>query len=469
MTSIRKQLQKSLFTTLSVIVLLMTIAFFLVELISFRQLVIESTVPKAETVAIHLRRPLATHDSWTAQEVLSTFSSDPSIAGAYLFDRKGDPFAFYQREQSHHQSFSPSIREKDEILPLLATDSQQIRFTWRHLAVFIPIHHNNIKIGTVYLASSLAPFYWRLVWWFCAAVIATLFASGIGLTIARKLHRRITAPIIELARLMRRVTEEGDLTTHTQLQGEGEIATLETGFNQMIDAINARDQELLTVNSGLEVRIAERTEALSASLQEKELLLREIHHRVKNNLQIISSLLNLQLKKVDDPATTETLRSSLSRVRSISLIHEKLYLVGQQASKNDLGAYLSDLAHETFRLHSISAERIQLHLDLTVVEIDFDPLIHLALIFNELLTNTFKHAFASTESGTVTIRLRQRNNQVVLTVIDDGKGLPPNFLLETTSTIGLQLTTNLVRQARGQFNLLRSSPGTEAVVAYPLS
>lgn len=473
MNSIRQQLQRSLFVTIGVIVLLMTIAFFLVEVISFRQLVIESVVPKAEIVAIHLRRPLALRDSWSAQEILATLASDPSIVGAYLFNRQSQPFAYYQPGQSNggmtlQQSEMP-LSDKEKILPLLATKSRQVLFSWQHLSVFVPIIHNNEMLGTVYVVSTLTPFYLRLLWWLLAAVVATVIATYTGLAIARKLQQRITAPISDLAGMMHLVTHDGDLTPRAEVQGQGEIATLAHGFNQMLEAINARDDELLTINFGLEERIAERTLELNNSLQEKELLLREIHHRVKNNLQIISSLLSLQMKKIYDPATKESLRTSLSRIRSISLIHEKLYLTGRQAPGNDLGIYLRDLAEEIFRLHSISPERIRLHLDLAKVEIDFDRLIHLALIFNELLTNTFKHAFSQEESGEVTIRLRQRLNQVILTVQDNGRGLPDNFLLEATATVGLQLTSNLVRQAKGRFNLLRNAPGTEAVVAYPLT
>lgn len=473
MTSIRLQLQRSLFVTIAVIVLLMTIAFFLVEVVSFRQLVIESVVPKAEIMAIHLRRPLALRDSWSAQEILATLATDPSIEGAYLFNRQAQPFAYYQPVQSDGemtlQRPEMPLSEKEEILPLLTTESRQVLFSWQHLSVFVPIIHNNETLGTVYLVSTLTPFYLRLLWWLLAAVAATAIATYTGLAIARKLQQRITGPISDLAGMMHLVTHDGDLTPRAEVQGQGEIATLAHGFNQMLEAINTRDDELLTINFGLEERIAERTHALNCSLQEKELLLREIHHRVKNNLQIISSLLSLQTKKISDPATKESLRTSLSRIRSISLIHEKLYLTGRQTPSNDLGVYLRDLAEEIFRLHSISPERIRLHLDLASVEIDFDRLIHLALIFNELLTNTFKHAFSLEESGVVTIRLRQRLNQVILTVQDNGRGLPDNFLLEATATVGLQLTSNLVRQAKGQFNLLRNAPGTEAVVAYPLA
>jgi two-component sensor histidine kinase len=473
MNSIRLQLQQSLFVTIGVIVLLMTIAFFLVEVISFRQLVIESVVPKAEIVAIHLRRPLALHDSWSAQEILATLATDPSIEGAYLFNRQAQPFAYYQPVRSDGeislQGAALPLSKQEEILPFLVTKSRQVLFSWQHLSVFVPIVHNNETIGTVYVVSSLTPFYLRLLWWLLAAVAATAIATNAGLAIARKLQQRITTPISDLAGMMHLVTHDGDLTPRAEVQGEGEIATLAHGFNQMLEAINTRDDELLTINFGLEERIAERTRELNSSLQEKELLLREIHHRVKNNLQIISSLLSLQMKKIYDPTAKESLRTSLSRIRSISLIHEKLYLTGRQAPGNDLGTYLRDLAEEIFRLHSISPERIRLQLDLANVEIDFDRLIHLALIFNELLTNTFKHAFSLDESGVVTIRLRQRLNQVILTVQDNGRGLPANFLLETTSTVGLQLTSNLVRQAKGQFNLLRNAPGTEAVVAYPLA
>ena len=472
MNSIRQQLQRSLFVTIGVIVLLMTIVFFFVEAISFRQLVIESVVPKAEIVAIHLRRPLALRDSWSAQEILATLATDPSIVGAYLFNRQAQPFAYYQPAQNSRkislQSSKLPLREQEEILPFLATKSRQVLFSWQHLSVFVPIVHNNETIGTVYVVSTLTPFYLRLLWWLLAAVVATAIATCSGLAIARKLQHRITTPISDLAGMMHLVTHDGDLTPRAEVQGQGEIATLAHGFNRMLEAINARDDELLTINFGLEERIAERTQELNRSLQEKELLLREIHHRVKNNLQIISSLLSLQMKKIYDPAAKESLRTSLSRIRSISLIHEKLYLTGRQAPNNDLGTYLHDLAAEIFRLHSISPERIRLDLDLANVEIDFDRLIHLALIFNELLTNTFKHAFPLNESGVVTIRLRQRLNQVILTVQDNGRGLPDHFLLETTATVGLQLTSNLIRQAKGQFNLLRNAPGTEAVVAYPL-
>lgn len=473
MSTIRKKLQRSLFLTIGVIVLLMTLAFFFVEVISFRQFIVESVVPKADLVAIHLRRPLAQHDSWSAQEILATLASDPSIEEAYLFDQQAQPFAYYQKSRLGRENFlqkeAAPISAKEEILPLLATQSRHILFSWQHLAVFVPIIHNHQTIGTVYVISTLTPFYLRLLWWLLAAIIATAIAGGTGLAIARRLQRRITEPISDLAKKMERVTRDGDLTPRVEIGDEGEIATLAHGFNQMIEAINVRDKELLTINCGLEERIAARTDELNCSLQEQELLLREVHHRVKNNLQIISSLLSLQIKKIYHPEANQALRSSLSRIRSISLIHEKLYLTGQQTPSNDLGAYLRDLGEEIFRLHHISPERIRLQLDLAIVPIDFDRLIHMALIFNELLTNTVKHAFTPAESGVVIIRLRQRINKVILTVQDNGKGLPEHFLLEATETVGLRLTKNLVHQAKGQFNLLRSTPGTEAVVSYPLT
>lgn len=472
MTTIRRQLRQSLLVTIAVIVLLMTIAFFLVEIISFRQLVTESAVPKAELIALHLRRPLAQGDSWTAQEILATLATDPSIEGAYLFNQQAQPFAYYQQIQNNSANGVEKLHlpysEPAEILPILALNSKQTIFSWNHLAVFIPIVHNSTTIGTVYVASTLTPFYLRLLWWLLAAAAATTFTIFTGLAIARKLQKRITKPISDLAAMMTIVSNEGDLTQRAPVEGRGEIATLAHGFNSMLEAIQARDDELLTINFDLEAKIAERTEELNSSLQEKELLLKEIHHRVKNNLQIVSSLLSLQMKKIQDPGANSALQTSLSRIRSISIIHEKLHQRDRQSTSSDLGVYLRDLAEEIFRLYSVTPERIRLQHDLHVVPIDFDRLINLSLIFNELFTNTVKHAFSATETGVVTVRLRQHKDKVILTIQDNGRGLPDNFLLEATPTVGLQLTHNLVRQAEGQFTLLRNQPGTEAIVSFPL-
>ena len=179
MKSIHQQLQRSLFVTIGVIVLLMTIAFFLVEVVSFRQLVIEAVVPKAELVAIHLRRPLALRDSWSAQEILATLATDPSIEGAYLFNRQAQPFAYYQPVSDGEMTLQRSelpLSEKEKILPLLATKSRQVLFSWQHLTVYVPIIHNNQTIGTVYLVSTLTPFY--------------LIAIGLFLWLARLLRRQ---------------------------------------------------------------------------------------------------------------------------------------------------------------------------------------------------------------------------------------------------------------------------------------
>lgn len=473
MTPIKTQLSQIVILVITIVVALMSVAFFLVELISFQQIAIETTVPQAQTIAINLRTSLVLRDLVRSQEIMATLAADSSIEGAYLFNRQQETVAYYQpprRAGEKTLHIHSRIMERSEIEPIMRGEQQVIRFSPQALSVFVPINHNNTTIGTVYLVRSLSPFYARLFWWIFAAAIATTIAVTAGIAFSRRLQQTIAQPIIALAETMAVVTQEEDLSVRAVIPAEAnELSALASGFNTMLEGINERDQRIASINAGLEVHIAERTQELSSLLHEKELLLREVHHRVKNNLQIISSLLNLQIKKVKDPGAIDALQTSLSRTRSISLIHERLYTATGQTPTNDLGEYLSALAQEIFRLYNISPQRISLHVYLAKIHTDFDRLINLALILNELLTNTFKHAFAPDQTGTVTIRLQQKGETLILSVGDNGIGLPEAFAIERSATVGLRLTENLVRKAGGRFTLERAAPGTEAIVVYPLA
>lgn len=189
---------------------------------------------------------------------------------------------------------------------------------------------------------------------------------------------------------------------------------------------------------------------LKSSLQEKEILLKEIHHRVKNNLQIISSLLNLQSGHIHDPRALEVFKEGQGRVRSMALIHEKLYQ-SDDLARVDFYEYISNLAAYLFRSYEVNSGAVTLNVESEDVMLGVDTAIPCGLIINELVSNSLKHAFPGGGGGSITIRLRPADSEhLTLTVSDDGVGLPPDFDVRNTPSLGLQLVNTLARQIGGE-------------------
>jgi PAS domain S-box-containing protein len=212
-------------------------------------------------------------------------------------------------------------------------------------------------------------------------------------------------------------------------------------------------------------------EALRASVAEKETLLKEIHHRVKNNLQMVSSLLTLQLDQMPDERGRALLLESVRRVRSMALIHQHLY-GSLSLERIDLGAYARDLS-ETLRQALAPAARVAV--DVESVEITVDRAAPVCLILNELLTNAFKygaqHAPGAPDDpqrgADVAVVLRVDGRKARLTVRDGGPGLPPDFDVRTSSSLGLQLVTTLTRQLRGRLET-RNADGAVFELEFPV-
>ena len=197
-------------------------------------------------------------------------------------------------------------------------------------------------------------------------------------------------------------------------------------------------------------------ERIMTSLQEKEVLLKEIHHRVKNNLQIISSLLNLQTNQVKDTGSLRALRDSQARVRSMALIHEKLYQ-SQTLAQIDFGEYVRSLATDLFRSYQRSLGEIKLKVEADEIILDLDYAVPCGLILNELMTNALKYAFPHGRKGTLWVELSTNTDQMLsLKVADDGVGLPVGIDIFNTGSLGLQLVRNLVVQVDGKLDVDRS-------------
>jgi len=190
-------------------------------------------------------------------------------------------------------------------------------------------------------------------------------------------------------------------------------------------------------------------EAIRASLHEKEALLKEVHHRVKNNLQVITSLLRLETGRSGDEGTKLVLREMQGRIRSMALLHETLYRSGNFA-RVDLATYLRQLATQLFRGQNTDPARVALRLDLATSPLAIDRAIPCGLIVNELLTNAIKYGFPDEREGEVRIVMNASPEGIIrLTVSDTGRGLPQDFDARRHASLGLQLVSDLTRQLGG--------------------
>jgi two-component sensor histidine kinase len=196
--------------------------------------------------------------------------------------------------------------------------------------------------------------------------------------------------------------------------------------------------------------------AVRISLREKEVLLKEIHHRVKNNLQVISSLLNLQARFLTDPAAREIFRKSQDRVQSIALVHEKLYQ-SANLSHIDFTEYALTLVDNLFHTHDADERGIVRELNFGNISLAIDLAIPCGLIINELVTNCLKHAFRDRVAGSITIVLRRLDpGHLELTVGDDGVGMPADIDPRNTQSLGLDLVATFAEQIDAQIVIERS-------------
>ena len=223
--------------------------------------------------------------------------------------------------------------------------------------------------------------------------------------------------------------------------------------------------QLRSLNAALEERVRVRTSELTGALKEREVLLQEIHHRVKNNLQVISSLINMQVRQLQGSAGRAALEECQSRVQTIALIHQKLYQSGDY-SRVPFSDYSKSLATNIFQASGISSA-IVLDVKMDDVPLAVDKAIPCGLILNELITNALKHGFPAGRSGTVCVGLHAPDGAtLVLSVADDGIGMPSESDPATAKTLGLHLVTTLVEQLDGRLDVLHRD-GTEFRITFP--
>lgn len=237
-------------------------------------------------------------------------------------------------------------------------------------------------------------------------------------------------------------------------------------FEVFLSPIILDDQEYVTEVACMAHEITDKKEALSQiekNLQEKDVLLKEVHHRVKNNLQVISSILNLQSSLVEDEKTLQILKESQSRIRTMSFIHESLYRA-KDFSEINFTEYVGNLSKNLVRSYTI-ASHIDLKLELQDVNLSLDQSIPAGLLINEIVTNSLKYAFPNNEDGIIGVNLSQKNEDITLEVYDNGIGLPEKKDDEQADTLGTQLIEALVDQLDAELNI-KNDGGTKYLITF---
>ncbi|MGB3401595.1 MAG: response regulator [Microcoleaceae cyanobacterium] len=270
----------------------------------------------------------------------------------------------------------------------------------------------------------------------------------------------ITKPI-QKEELLARVRVHLQLRALTQTL-EQQNHRLQTEVKQRVTtemALQQLNQKLETLVDQRAAQLRLSNEQLKISLHEKETLLKEVHHRVKNNLNVIISLLSLQSKLFNDPKVIEVFENSKNRVHSIALVHEQLYQ-SQTLSQINCRDYIRQLVSSLFYFCSDSSAQIELKFDMDEIYLNIETAIPCGMIINELVTNTIKYAFTHQLIGEIKIVLKQDSLQRYnLMIQDNGIGFPEGFNWETSTSLGLTLVRLLIKQLQGTIELQRNYQG----------
>ncbi|MER0440031.1 tetratricopeptide repeat protein [Emticicia sp. W12TSBA100-4] len=211
--------------------------------------------------------------------------------------------------------------------------------------------------------------------------------------------------------------------------------------------------------------LSQKNAIITEALHEKEVLMQEIHHRVKNNLQVVSSLLSIQSRHLTDNQALEAIKEGQNRVKTMGLIHQNLYQENDFRGVN-MKNYVSKLIKNLFNSYNIEPEKIQLKTEIKELNLDIDTVVPLGLIINELVTNALKYAFPDDKKGIIWVKTNLENERFILQVYDDGVGVPEGFSLEKANSMGYQLIQNFVNKLSAQLSVLNKN-GTFVEITIP--
>lgn len=421
----------------------------------------------AGTIGSNGRAALYFGDAETAQRILSSIREEPQVQFAAMYDSNRNLFAQFSRNPKD------AFRKR-------TTADPGVRFTEDGMEVLQPILLKEQEIGSIYLFSDLREYHTALrdyIFFFGIILALTL---ALCLLLAVRIQRIISNPILKLAEAAESISRDSNYSIRVNRTESDEIGKLYSGFNIMLEAIANRESELIAYKNNLEDLIRHRTqeleteisarrkieEDLKGSLKDKEILLREINHRAKNNMQIISSLLLLQAYQISEKEYSRKFRDCALRLQHMALIHENLY-DSEHLHDINLKALITKLGNNLGVSYD-TRERVNIRIDIEEINLDIEKNILCGLIIHELASNSLKHGFPGESQGEVHIigKLKPEGT-IELQVKDNGVGLVPDFDLEKTTSVGLSLVTSLVRDKLNGEMAICSSNHSCFTISFP--
>jgi two-component sensor histidine kinase/uncharacterized membrane protein affecting hemolysin expression len=432
--SIRLKLMVIVVSTSGIVLLLISVAFLSYEWYTFRHGLQQNITTLAKVVADNSTAALAFQTPTDAHEVLNALKAENSIISAVLYDQQQKIFAFYP------DNLLP------ELIPL-SPGPDGATFSKRSLIIYQPVIQGTERYGTLYIKASLSGIY-ASIWNFAKMVtlifLLSLFAAFVLSTI---LQKGISVPIQSLASAARSVSDNRDYSLRVPKPGDDEIGSLTATFNEMLAKIQETDA------------------GLRKAIGEKDVLIQEVHHRVKNNLQVILSLFDMQSRQVKNEEALIVFQDCKARIRSMSLVHELLY-GASDLSKIDFRQYAMKLVKDLTNSYNHGEHFVQTDIELDQVELDISKAVPLGLLTNEILTNSLKHAFSMTTSPRMFIQQIPSSN-LCIQIGDNGPGLPPGIELKSATSFGLRIISLLSEQLQAKI-MVNSEHGTVYTVEIPL-
>ncbi|MBK7104876.1 MAG: HAMP domain-containing protein [Ignavibacteriae bacterium] len=469
---------------LSWLLIIVTLAIFIFSTIPFqKQMLIERMNSEARDIASSISQVTATaiiseDYSFALEHCLNVVQESKSIKFTIITKRDGFSLIILDNGWSLDTLNGKWIEQNVDSLKGLFIFEPLINeeiFYYKY-----PFSYSGIDWGWIHIGLSLKNYNDGIKQIYLRTLTSSIVSILIGLIASILIARKISKPIHHLNEVTKKVTQ-GNLSVRSEIKSGDELEGLSESFNTMTEALGEaqinlekkvleRTAELAESNTALEKEISVRKKGeqlLQSSLSEKEVLLKEIHHRVKNNLQIISSLLYLQSKKFNNEEIQNIFKDSQTRVKSMSLVHEKLYQ-SKTLSHIDFREYIQNLTNYIFNSYKNNAH-IRTVVDSEDVKLNIDTAIPCGLIINEVVSNSMKYAFPENhniEKPKICVVLKKLDElKYNLIISDNGIGLPADFEKRTSKSLGFQLINSLVNQIEGSIQI-NNKVGTEYVINF---